>query len=145
MANNPYALFKTDEDREKQGEWFQYGNFRVKLARAGGANKAFAKKLEQLSRPYQRLIRKNKLPADTADEIMKEVFLTTIINGWKYKDEDGKFKDGIQDEEGKVLPFKAGNVRLILNALPDLFADFQEKAMDSSYFLAEELEEDAKN
>ena len=62
-----YKLFKTDEKLETDGVWLEYGQteegkpIRIKIARAGGRNVAFAKALEKATRPYRKAIQTGTL------------------------------------------------------------------------------------
>lgn len=71
-----YTLFKTNKEFEQDGIWIQYGvtdqrqPIRIKIARAGGANKNYLKALEIATRPYRKAIQTGAL--DNAMRLMKD-------------------------------------------------------------------------
>ena len=136
--------FKTDENLEKSGIYLQYGDFRVKVARAGGSNKRYAKALEKETRDYRSAIKNDQMPEDKAAEIMRRVFASTVILGWETKVE-GEWRSGIEAEDGTLLQFSQKNVESTLENLPDLFADIQEQATKFSNFRAAPREADLGN
>jgi len=140
-----YEKFKTDPDLERGGIIIDYGDFRVTVGRAGGANKKFAKLLASRTKPHNRAIQTDTMDPDLALEILRRVYAETIVLNWETK-VDGKFKVGIEAEEGdKPLPFNADNVELTLKNLPDIFMDLQEQASKMALFLASIQEANAGN
>lgn len=129
-----YEQFATDEDREKSGVWLDYGPYRVKIARAGGANKDYQKALERLSRKYRHQIKAETMDNDLQEKLLRQVYAQTVILEWESevgKDEEGKpiYEAGIEQEESKdLLPVTVANVAKTLNNLPPLFEDIQEQA-----------------
>jgi hypothetical protein len=139
-----YDQFKTDEDMEKDGIWVDYGNFRVRVGYAGGANKKFAKEMEKLARPYRRAIATSNLPDETAEDIMRVAYARAIIKAWETKVDD-EFESGIESPDGEMLEFNVENVHDTLKALPKLYADLQEQANSWALFKASLRDEAAKN
>lgn len=136
-----YSTFKTDANLEKSGVWLNYGPnakgdpIRIKIARAGGANKAFGKAVANKSRPHRRKIETNTLDAETSDRLNLEVYAETVILGW----------ENVEDENGKVMEFTKDNVIKLFTDLPDLFADVRLQAQEVAIFRGEEAEAIAKN
>ena len=64
-----YDAFGTDKDLEKTGIYLEYETFRIKVARAGGGNKRFAKMLEAHTRPYRRAMQTETLGNDRGDGV----------------------------------------------------------------------------
>lgn len=140
-----YTQFKTSENLERTGVIIDYGEFRVTVARAGGANKRFAKSLEAKTKPFRRAIQTETMDQDRALDILREVYAETVILNWETK-VGGKFKQGIEAEEGdKLLPLNAKNVDLTLKNLPDLFNDLQEQAGKAAIFRETIREDSSKN
>lgn len=139
-----YQQFQTDKNRERDGIVVDYGTFRVTVARAGGANKAFAKALDVATRPYQRVIAAEVMDNDKGREILIEVYAETIIKNWEIKGEDGKWSKGIDGPDGKKIPYKTENVIKVLKDLPDLFLDIKSQA-ESLTLYRESLREELGN
>lgn len=141
-----YENFRTDTDSEKNGIVIDYGDFRVTIARAGGANKKYQRTLELLTRPYQRAINTGSLDEDIAREILYKTYARTIIRDWEVPDgtdENGtlKWKQGIEGPNGDLLPVNEDNVVLTFKQLPDLFNDLQSQAQSAALFKASLREE----
>lgn len=140
-----YAQFQTDPELETKGIFVDYGDFRVTIARAGGANAKFAKVFAQKSKPHRKAIQSDTLDPKIDEQIMRESYAEAIILNWEVRTEDGKWKKGIEAPDGKTITFTMDNVLKTLEALPDLLLDLGQKAQDASYFLASLREKDSKN
>lgn len=141
---NPFAMFKTDDKIETEvGVIIDYGDFRVRIARAGGSNKKYAKLVRELFKPYERQMDNNCMDQDVARSLMATAYSQTIVLGFEVKGEKG-FVPGIPQEDGSVAPFTPANVKAILLQLPDFFADIQDQANKMALFRAQELEAEAK-
>jgi hypothetical protein len=140
-----FKLFSTSKDYETKGVTIDYGSFRVLLARAGGANERFAKRLEALTKPHRRAIQTETIDANLAQDLYHRAFAETCILGWDRKNEDGTWSSGIEASDGSTIAFNLDNVLATFKALPELFADLNTQAQKVSIFRAEEMEADAKN
>lgn len=160
-----YKTFETNPTLEKSGIILNYGDFRVTIARAGGANKRYSKVLEARTKPYRRAIQMEAMDNDRAAAIFKRVYAETIILDWEtggYTDQDGNFivasvsevpdglehtfKQGIENPEGgDLLPFTVENVEAVLTRLNDLFLDIKEQAEKSVLFRKAIQEAEGKN
>lgn len=140
-----YDLFQTDEALEKDGVYIDYGSFRVKLARSGGANKRYGRILEAKAKPYRRAIQTKTMDNDLAEKMMMDAFVETCIIAWETKIDENEWKSGILAEDKSLQPFKKENVLKVFHRLPDLFIDLSEQATTLSNYRIGELEEDAKN
>ena len=141
-----YKNFKTDPDLERKGIVIDYGDFRVTTARAGGANKKFAKLLAARTKPHARAIQTDTMDPELALELLRRVYAEAIVLNWETK-VNGEFKVGIEPEDGseKLLPFNSDNVELTLTNLPDIFTDLQDQASKMSLYLSSLKEANAGN
>ncbi|MEE8518136.1 MAG: hypothetical protein V3S98_03310, partial [Dehalococcoidia bacterium] len=90
-----YKAFKTDDLLETKGVEIDYGTHRVTIARAGGANKKYARVLEQKTKPYRRAIATETMDDARAMELLQETYAEAIILNWETKVGD-KFVVGIE-------------------------------------------------
>jgi hypothetical protein len=131
-----YRKFGTDSNVETAGVVLDYGEgVKIRIARAGGANKAYLKALERLSRKYRRQIQLDILDEETAREVFRAIYAETIVIGW----------EGVTGREGKPIEFSRENCIKLFEDLPDLFADIQAQAGNAALFRAEIAENDGKN
>lgn len=126
-----FEVFGTNDDLEKEGVWQNFGTFRVRLARAGGANKRFARLIEAKTKPFLRAIKTDTLDMDTQLRITREVFAETVVTGWqcnKGTDKEPKWEDVVEVAPGQFEAFSPASVLKALVALPNLFTDIQQQA-----------------
>lgn len=139
---SPYKLFETNKDLEKSGITLDYGDFWIKIARAGGSNKKYEKVLQAKLKPFQVQLRTNTLDNEIAERLYREIFASAVILGWGSKE----FGEGkIAGKDNNALDFNTDNVINLLNDLPDLFNHIKEQSEKVDLFKNEELREDAKN
>ena len=132
---SPYELFKTDPKAETEGLTLDYGDFRIRIARAGGANRAFARALEARLKPYRRQLQTETLDEKIAERILREVYADHVILGW----------DGVTGPDGKAMAFARETVLKLFEDLPELFRDIQDQAGRVALFRAHNLEDDKGN
>lgn len=136
-----YKQFKTDNNLEKTGILLQYGqnskgkDICIRVARAGGANDAYIKRMEAKVKPVKRQIQNETIERAALLNILREVFAETVVLGW----------ENVEDEQGNPLPFTKENCVKLFTDLPDLFDDLQEQSQRAALFRAEIREADAKN
>lgn len=128
-----YDIFATDPKSEVEGILLDYGTFRVTIARAGGANKRFARELERETKPHQKALQTNSMPDGQADVLLKRVYAKTVVLNWEVKDGDG-WKQGIESPEGGLVPFTVDNVLKVFEDLPDLYIDIRDSAQSASLY-----------
>jgi hypothetical protein len=139
---SPYKLFETNKDFEKSGITLDYGDFWIKIARAGGANKKYEKVLQAKLRPFQAQLRTNTLDNAVAERLYREIYASAVILGWGSKE----FGEGkLVGKDNDPLEFNIDNAIALLSDLPDLFNDIKEQSEKVALFRNEELREDAKN
>jgi len=84
-----------DPTLEAEGVWVDYREgSRVKIARLGNA--AFQKAHESKQRPYRKLIRDGRLPAQVSNRVLCEALAETVLLDW----------DGF-NKKGKTLKYSA--------------------------------------
>jgi len=132
---SPYAQFQTDESLETEGVVLDYGDYQIRIARAGGANKRFAKVLEAKQKPHRRQIQNETLDEGVARKLLAESYAEAVVLGW----------DNLTGPDGKPMPYSKQNCVKLLLDLPDLFADIREQAAKVALFRREEIEEAAGN
>jgi len=140
-----YATFRTDAEAEKNGVYLDYGSFRIRVARAGGGNKRFAKVLEAKTKPYRRAIQTETMDHERAQDLLREVYAEAIVLGWETK-VAGEWRAGIEAPAGgDLLPVTKENVLATFRALPELFADVQDQSSKIALYRASTQDADAGN
>lgn len=140
-----FEMFGTDPNMEKDGIILDYGDFRVTIARAGGANTDYSKMLERLTKPYMRAIKAETLPNDVAEDIFRTVYAHTVVRDFEVR-RDTDWISGIpQKGSAELLPVNPENVKSTFKALPELFNAIREDAQKHSLFRKALLDEAAGN
>lgn len=130
------SIFGTDPKVERDGAWLDFGEFRVRVARAGGANKSYQRALEEESREHRRVIELNALDPELAEDILRRVYARAVVRDWETK-RDGEMVQGIELEDGaELLPVNPENVLAAFRAFPDLFSTIQADAASIAMFRA---------
>lgn len=132
---SPYTQFATDTSLETDGVILDYGDYQIRIARAGGANKRFGKVLEAKQKPYRRQIQNETLDEEIAKRLLAEAYAEAVILGWS----------NITGPDGQPMAFSKPNCVRLLTDLPDLFADIREQSAKVALFRREEIEEAAGN
>jgi hypothetical protein len=141
-----YEMFRTDKKAESEvGVILDYGNFKIRIARAGGENKKFERIVTARMKPFRRQLEADLMDNEVAKGILIEAYADAVILGWETRNKEGNFVIGIQDEKGIIQPYSRDNIIKAFMDLPDLFADVQEQSRKVSLFRSVELGEDLKN
>lgn len=148
-----FKAYQTDKDLEREGAWVHFiltpgkDEFKVKVARIGGGNTNFQKIFERVRKPHKRALQLETASAELEDQLMREAIAEGIVKGWQTMNEATSFKwvDGVQLEDGKIVPLSKATLLEIFTALPDVFQDIVDRAMKFGLFRAQELEDDSKN
>jgi hypothetical protein len=143
--NSLYKMFGTDKAAEKAGVWIDYGDVKFLIARAGGANIAFAEAYKAKVKPFRRQIDMGTLSKAQDDQIMAELYAESIIKSVEVKDEAGTWSKGVPTADGKVVAYSYDSVVTLLLDLPDMFADLRAMATDTTKYLRQAEEADTKN
>lgn len=137
--------FKTDRGLERTGIKMDYGDFRVLIARAGGANEEFKRTFTKLFEPHKRAAGMGRMPEDVAEDLLIKAFAKSVVLGWETR-VDGEWVSGIDFEDGEgVQPYSEENVIRVFKEVPDIFRELREDADNIANFRREHLEESAKN
>lgn len=156
-AENPYSgyadlrrMYETDDNAEKTGIEVQFGpKTFIKLARAGGANKAFQKAAEREFRPHRQAIERGVIDIDMTNDLLKKVYAETIVLGWRGVLDPKTITYGADGEpdfsQAKELPFSKENALYLFRELPELFNDLKEQAENAANFRHEQVKADAGN
>lgn len=136
--------FKTDPELETGGIEVDYGDFAVRIARAGGANKNYTRILEKKTAPYRRAIESGVLPRERMEAVLMEVFAEGVVLNW-YVGEGEARKVGIELPDGSIVEPTAANILTVFKDTPDLFWDLHEQAGKIAVFRRAAVEEESKN
>lgn len=76
--------YETSELLETQGVWLDFEGFSIKVARAGGANKAFEKAYNAKMKPLLTLSRGNlmNIPTDRQHKVNMECWAEHVVLDW---------------------------------------------------------------
>lgn len=131
--------FDTNSQLESEGIWADYGDFRVRLRRAGGGNKLYQKTAEKVMRPYQKLAKANALTNDKSIELLKIIFARAVVADWQYKDENGNWVSGIEDPAtGQISAVEEDVLIRVFDAYSDLFDDLVATSREMRNYLTED-------
>lgn len=130
-------LFNTAKSLEQDGIALEYDETTIVIARAGGSNKRYERRVEQLMRPHRQAAQRGRLPKAKQEEIVRKAFSETVVLAWE------KMPDPANPEV--MLEFSPGNVQYVFEQMPDLFDDVVEQATSVANFIAEAREDDAKS
>lgn len=136
-----YSKFKTNPKLEKDGVPIVYGENSKKqpitfvLARAGGANEEYERRMRAELKPYRRQLQTETMDDRLLKKIMKKVFVQTCIRDAL----------NLEDENETALAFTEDNVIKVLDDLPDIYEDLVDTASKAAIYRETVLEEDAKN
>jgi hypothetical protein len=143
MKSILHKNFQTNKNLEKTGITLEYHDtdepdvppVKIRIARAGGANTAYDKAIDQKTRSIRRAIAANAVSMSELNRITREAFAETVVLGW----------ENVTDPDGKVLPFSRDNCIQLFTDLPDLFEDVRAQAQQAQLFRVVMQEADAKN
>lgn len=130
-----FAKFAMNVDGEVNGVWKEFHGAHFLIARSG--NKNYGKALMHAYAQHEdALAKKDEASEKLADEIMAEVFATTLILDWK----DVSYK-------GKALPYSTKNVKMLLSdpKLHEFRSQLLSLADDVENFRLKVEEEQTKN
>jgi len=134
-----YSLFDSNEKAEQNGFLFtvQDGSVEISflLARAGGANKRFTKKMAEALRPHQHAMNAGTLDEDTMVALQIDVMAETLVMDWS----------NVADRNGNEIEFSKEECIKLLESLPALRDLLFEQCNNRANFAHEERVESAKS
>jgi hypothetical protein len=126
--------FSTDEDREENGRWVDFGEgLRIKVRRVKSKKSMEIRK--DLERPFVDQIRRGPLPDAVAEEMLVNQIARGIIADW----------EGVELEDGVLLPYTAKNAYDVLKALPELRDSVLQISIDAENYRLRTDEDAEKN
>lgn len=142
MNSNIFDMFETDANLEKDGVRIEYGinsrgeAMQVTIARAGGANVAFQKAYERITKPYRHQLQLGKLPKELNDRLNRELYAEAVVRSMS----------GFEERDGTPIDTstKEGVVRMF-ERLPNLFSDIINQSQAMETFRAAQMEAEAGN
>ena len=154
-----HSMFATDPVLEVDGVEVTYDDIRFLIARAGGANKEFAKVFNALTKPYERQIRNNTLSETKGRNLMAQAYAQTIV---RRVDSAKLGKDGnvdldkngdpvgwdlgvFRDVNGKSHDATPDLIKDVLLDYPDLFLDLQDISRQAANYQRQVDEADEGN
>ncbi len=141
-----YEQFSMDHDAEVHGVLLDYGSAgRIRIARAGGKNIKFQRRVEAFQKRYKRQLDLEVLEDEIATRELISIYADTIVLGWESGDVEKPKVGVIPGPDGKDLKFTRDAVVKLLGDLPDLFADIRNQSMQLSLFREAVKQADAGN
>ena len=141
-----YEQFSMDKDAELKGVLLDYGSGgRIRIARAGGSNVKFQRRIEAFQKRYKRQIDLDVIEDEVVNRELISIYADTIVLGWESGDEDKPEVGVIPGPDGKPLRFNRENVVSLLTDLPDLFTDLRQQSLQLTLFREAVKEADSGN
>jgi len=110
--------YGTDKIKEEKGVWEDLGDgARVLVARIGNPN--YRKVFEQLTKPYQKSIRRGTLSEEKATDLIIKSLAKSVLLSW----------EGLK-EDGKALKYSEAEAVRLMTDYPDFRDQVQEIAND---------------
>lgn len=104
-----YARFATDQSKEEQGVWVDFGDgirFRIRRLKS----KASADVRNELNKPYLEQQRRGSLSQELQDQLLLKQIAYGIISDW----------EGVENADGQPIPYNRDNALQLMTDLPDL-------------------------
>lgn len=96
-------------------------------------NQKYAKALEQATKPYRRNM--DAMKPETAEALYKEVFVKTVLKGWR----------NVQDRDGANIEYSREAALKLFEDLPRLYDDLNSRAGSIDLFREAQKEDEAGN
>jgi len=131
-----YTAFKTSEKLETEGIIIDYGDGgKYIVARMGGSNKKFTKRISKLTKPHRKAIQADRMDEGLAEQLLLEAFIDTCLYDW----------ENVTDVDGEPLEYTRENALTLLTDLPELWDDLRTSAQNASLFRDEVATADSGN
>lgn len=126
------SSLKTNVVQEEEGVWVPYAQgIQLRIARYG--NRSFKARMERLTKPHLRQIRKNSFPEEEAQKFLNECLAHHVLLGWK----------GLDGENGKPLKYTPDEALKILSdpEYQDFYNDVVELSKDRQLFKEQDMQD----
>jgi hypothetical protein len=141
--------YKTDAKAEAEGveivvDMNEHNNepIVVVLSRMGQSNKAYTAALEERTRPHTAAIQNETLDNELGRKIMRDVFVDTVLKGWKNLPKSELTGDPKDTDD---LPFSRENAIALFDELPDFYDVCETHAKKAANFRNATRAKNAKN
>jgi hypothetical protein len=134
-----FEQFETDSKKESEGAEVTFppnkdGSIPTFIIAATSRNnQKYAKALDRATKPYRRNL--DAMGDANAERIYREVFVTTVLKGWK----------NVQNADGSEIPFSIENANILFDKLPRLYNVLNERANSIELFQDQQREAEAGN
>lgn len=130
-----FSEYLTDSTLEEDGVWMRLrrGDAEVLVARAG--NSRHEDLVRRLRKKHGRGFRGDELPQEVEESIALEALSKTILLDWR----------GIEDDEGKEIPYSSEKARELLKASRDFRLEVTQIATEMEVYKREEQEAGKKS
>jgi hypothetical protein len=108
----------------------------------GTTNKRYTKRLEEVTAPHLAAIQNETLDNELGSKILREVFVETVMLGWKNLPKSEL--TGVETDTDE-LPYTPENAIALFDALPDFYTVCEGHAKKASNFRAKAKEKAGKN
>lgn len=137
------AAYKTSDELETKGIMYEVANTRLRLARAGGANKAFNNAWQEAAQKNKRAVANNLLSTDDIMRIACPVYAEHVVLSWETNtgtETQPNWVSGIDDGNGGVIEATFENIVKAFQEMPDFFLDVKATAEDIQFYRASLIE-----
>lgn len=127
------SKLRVDKTKTQEGVWCDTGidGLRLRVARIG--NLAYRDYISKNSKALQAQARRGQIEIAEVERINKDAAAKHILVGW----------EGMEEDNGKAIPYSSERARKLFDELPDLYDMTMEYAQNMSLFL-EQTKEDSK-
>lgn len=140
--------FKTSPKLETDGVFFEFGNTRTRIRRAGGSNTAFNNAMAKLVKEHKRAIDLELIGDAKASKLLYELYAEHVIVSWETNvgtEDAPEWVHGIDDGESGVIPATFENIVATFTELPDYFAECKQFAESLQYYRESLITSTVKN
>lgn len=130
-----YDRYGTNKNLEEEGTWMDMGDgvgFKIRRFRS----KTVQEVKKKAERPYENILKRGEeIPEDIATKLLVEQISKGVVVDWR----------GVQDREGKDMPFTYENAKTLFNDLPDLMLEIFQESVSRDRFKNQADEDAGKN
>jgi hypothetical protein len=114
----------------------------ITVSRMGQSNKEYTKALQSATEPHTASIQNETLDNDLGRAIMRDVFVDTVLKGWRNLP---KSELTGNDKDTDELPFSRENAILLFDELPDFYDVCEAHARKAANFRNQVKGKNSKN